>query len=554
MISEDRIRTSQVLRHDGGRTLAISLVALPFGALSVWCLVGLPVLAFCFRALVVTHLEGAKAAAGDAVEISPPSRGVGVYPLFGLLAGVVAIGAGVSVSLLLAERAGVHGWPVAYGAGFALCLAVGVVAAPLLFTPFCAADGARALAAPWRSFAIAGALGPRRTALLGATVGATLGLPALVLLYLFGAGRGAQLGAGAFLAAPFAIMLTPLVTARVAARYVEATRGGVTARSEIRPRLRGTLALLLPVAVALLAALVVAVFTPTPMRPLSEGELQIALTGDHWSHDVTSIGGVSVPGTSLYMRTDYRTLHVVAYDGGGAGAVDMGFSPVRVTVMDAAVMDGPRGAFAVVASHAPSTGALTLIDADGVRLDDGLLDRTFGRLGAFSAGLLLLGLLGALGLLFVLGRELAEAHALDVPRLDDAAGRGVLSGLEAPARLSDGATLEVSGGALHVDGDAWLEADAFRFRLPARVPLVGDPPEGPVTSPTLTLLSRFRGLGPASLREGPAPLPADARLVLGPLDAAAAHLAARATRHATYLAVPTFLCLAAPTVALLLAL
>ena len=111
MISEDRIRTSQVLRHDGGRTLAISLVALPFGALSVWCLVGLPILASCFRALVVTHLEGAKAAAGDAFEISSPSRGVGVYPLLGLLAGVVAIGAGVSVSLLLAERAGVHGWP-----------------------------------------------------------------------------------------------------------------------------------------------------------------------------------------------------------------------------------------------------------------------------------------------------------------------------------------------------------------------------------------------------------------------------------------------------------
>ena len=53
------IRTSEVLKDDWGRAAAVSLVALPFGVLSSFCLLGVIVLAWGFDVLVRAHLGAA---------------------------------------------------------------------------------------------------------------------------------------------------------------------------------------------------------------------------------------------------------------------------------------------------------------------------------------------------------------------------------------------------------------------------------------------------------------------------------------------------------------
>ncbi|MEC7524150.1 MAG: hypothetical protein VYE22_29990 [Myxococcota bacterium] len=552
------IKTSEVLKDDLGRAAAVSLVALPFGVLSSFCLLGVLVLAWGFDVLVRAHL-------GAALRLTrrepPPElarKGVGAWSVLGLAVLIFVVGAAASVASHLAARVGLDGWVPPYVAAALACLGAGATFGPLLFTPYCVAHGAPPLAAPWRSFAIASQLGPRRTALLGATAAATIGFPALILLWALGAGREVDLSAAAFLAGPFAVMTAPLVTARIAARYAEVVSRDATDH-DVAPsrRLEAIAALLLPVGVGLLVALTVAAFTPTPLGETDERSVRvIAASADAFTVPQGSPRGV--PGASFGVRRDEGRVYVEAWDGGGTGAIefDLDLAPMAIVAGDGTLVGGPPGSLAIVASGQESLGGperyrMTLVDADGVRLDDGVLTRTFGRLGAFGAGALGLGVLCVLGFAFVLGREIGEARALDAPRLEQG-GRGVLSGLEGELRLADGQAARVESGELVV-GDAWFETDAYRFRLPPRVPLVGEPPEGAPPPGVVTLLSHFRDLSAQNLRQGPAPLPADARLVLGPLDRAAAHLVARASRRASLFAVPALILLVLPTVLLLLA-
>src|SRR5690606_16012275 len=77
---------------------------------------------------------------------------------------------------------------------------------------------------------------------------------------------------------------------------------------------------------------------------------------------------------------------IEARDGGGAGYVRAGFETGGLSIEDGRSFGGPPGSLAVIAisRHAVSDmheRSYTIVDGDGVRLDDSLTDRVLGRLG-----------------------------------------------------------------------------------------------------------------------------------------------------------------------------
>ena len=125
-------------------------------------------------------------------------------------------------------------------------------------------------------------------------------------------------------------------------------------------------------------------------------------------------------------------------------------------------------------------------------------------------------------------------------------------------RLADGTRLFLrkapsvgrSAATLIVEGDAWAEGlgGDVRLRLPERVEVFRGSAGEDLEGMKVVVLSRFRDLAPASLRQSSTPWPSDALLVLGGMDEAAAGLVGRARSIASSLGVPALALLVAATV------
>jgi hypothetical protein len=279
---------------------------------------------------------------------------------------------------------------------------------------------------------------------------------------------------------------------------------------------------------------------------------------------------------SVSVRTTDDGVMVEAADGGGAGAIEAGFDTRQAALF---VTPGgfrdPPGSFEIEVTDG-ERWAVTLVDADGVRLDDSLSDRVIDRLGAFGALAALLGFALLLILGFVTSAEVGAARTLEAPKLLDATdpsappslGTKALSGV---MRVAEGSRLfyrppnalrralgaGTGGGILRVEGEAWIEADAgeLRFRLPdTDIPVAGAAPGAELTGREIVILSRFSDVSPSGLRTSSTPLPSDAQIVMGDRADAAAALVDRAARRASWLAAPTLIALGLASVAIVVTL
>lgn len=537
-------RAWRVARRERGPVLAVSCAVIPFGVLSLPCLVGLPITAYGLGKLAVVLLSAARD--GEGAPRTPP-RWPGVYALtgFAVLAGAMGLSAWIAVHLAAGQDPLVR-----LGAGFAAALAASVVTgaalAPFAFVPFVVADGAPGLIAPLtRSFELAGRLGPVRTLRLGATAGRWLGVSFLAVAAVFVATVPDAALSSALLAAPFAMIPgPPLAGALIADAYVEAS--ATTERSasggRASARLSALAVVLAPTVLLLAAAAIAAALTPTPMRPMGAHEpIRRGLQGGYLG---ASPRRSELPGGGATVRSTARGVVIEAPGGGGAGEVDARFDTTQcaLLVLPGEAHGGAPGTYAVVVAT-DEQWALTVVDAGGVRQDDGLTRRTLGRLGRFGSAALALGMLLLLVLAYRIGVDLGEARALDVPDLREA-GRGVLGALTGTLRLGEGARVRRARGLLEdawiVEGDAWLEADAgaLRFKLPeGRVRVLSGSDE-PKDGGALVLLSRFERVAPAGLRHASTPWPDDARLVIGGRGEAEDALVRRATKVASWIALP----------------
>ena len=572
----------RVLRRDIGRVLAISLMVLPVGVALSTCLLGLPILAWGLRKLTEAMLLSAKAEHGDPAPIADERSWAGPLALIGLVVLGSAVGGATSVLLHWLDPS-VSDLPraaIGLGGALALSVAIGTMLGPFLFAPLVAADGTKGVLTPiTRSFEIAARIGPRETAALGAMVGAVMGASVLGFLGLFllGGGSGADPTGPMLIAAPFAIAPGPaLVLALVAERYARARRADAADDGRevaLTPRIKGVLGLLAPVVALFVASVVIAAATPLPMRELGDSSFEIRRGFEMPVESLT----LPVGDRTVVVRAADHGVVVEAADGGGAGAIAAGFdtAPETGAVLTVTPSSESPGAFEIAITDREHR-AVTVVDADGVRLDDSSSDRVIDRLGVVGALAAALGFALLLVLGFFTSAEVGAARTLEAPRLldpvDPRAPRGLgKKALEGVLRVAEGSRLlyrppnalrralgaGTGGGILRVEGEAWIEADAgaLRFRLPdSGIPVAGAGPSAELSGREVVILSRFSDVSPSGLRTSSTPLPSDAQLVMGHRADAATALVDRAARRASWLAAPTLVALGLASLAILLTL
>ncbi len=549
-------RAAGLLRAHPGLTVGAGIVLLPVGVLLSLVVIGLPLVSGALTSLMRQLLQAARARAGHpAPERHGRSWGGALATL--LLAGF-GVGALLAVGALEHLVGGALGDVPSILLGVAVYVGLGAAASPLLFAPLLAADGAKLFEAFSLSFQVAARLGARASARLGAQVGGALALGLLPAAAVAHASPAATV-----IVAPFAIALgAPLAIALLADAIAEAQTLDQRAEDTAAPPdvpagLRGIFRLLAPGLAGVGAAVLVAAATPLPLAP--------------WASDIdapqrglrTDVQLVPqrLPGTTVQVSARPHGLRIEADDGGGAGEVEL---PLEGEVVGVMVVERaePAGTFVVAATDGAEWVA-TVVDADGVRLDDTLARRVFVRLGRVGTALLAAGLLVLLWLVFSVGSELGTARALDVPDLlaprpEGPAGGGGLRALGGTLRLGDGARVfygrrsalarlfdHAAAGRLVVEGEAWLEADGgqFRLRLPERPVRVLEGVASDWEGVHVVVLSRFAGLASASLRTSSVPWPDDAVITLGRGADAARALLARAAKRASWLALPILGCL-----------
>ncbi|MCZ7680966.1 MAG: hypothetical protein M5U28_20150 [Sandaracinaceae bacterium] len=397
-------RAWRVVRRDLGPILAVSCAVIPIGVLALPCLVGIPISSYGLGKLVVSLLSAARESPGAA---RAPVRWPGVYALLGfsLLVGAMGLAAWIAVHLASAQSA-----PVRHAAGFAAALVASIVTgaalAPFAFAPFAVADGVPGLLRPLtRSFELAARLGPARILRLGATAGRWMGVSCLAVAAIFVATVPDRALSSALLAAPFAIIPgPPLAGALLAEAYVEASalpeRGATGAGASAR--LSALAIVLAPTVLLLAGALFAAALTPTPMRAVAMHEP--IRRGLHGAYIAAEPQRRELPGGRAAVRSTDRGVVVEAPDGGGAGAIDARFDTTQCAlfVEPGETYGGAPGTHAVIVTS-DDQWALTIVDGDGVRQDDGLTRRTMGRLGRFGSGALGLGMLLLLVLAYRIG-------------------------------------------------------------------------------------------------------------------------------------------------------
>lgn len=542
-----------LVRSELGPLLGIALVLVPLGAGLSACLVGIPLLVYALGLLLRTLLRGAARMHGGTQPVE--SRWIGVLALagLGLVVAVMVTAGAVTGELLAGAEASVQ-WGGGLVVAALAAVVLGAALGPCAFAPLLVAEGVAVSAALARSFEVAAALGPRRAARVGAVASAAIAVPLTVSAALFVEPEGdSEALVRLLVSLPFGLMVAPtLAGAWLTAVYVEARSRAVETSLDAAPaRLLALRLTLVPSVALLLVALGAAALTPTSLGELPSRESNVR--GWHGVGLERAPFTKPLPGGRAFARTFDRGVSIEAYDGGGAGRVSAGF---ETDVSALYFLPGPRpGTHRLVLTDGNEWG-FTVVDEDGVRLDDGLGERVLGRLAGLDRGALGLGLALVLLLSARLGAELGRARTLAAPELRD--GQVIssrLAALEGTLRLGDGSRLEVRGGRALVEGDAWVEAEggALRFRIPPgrSVPWLGG--AAPRAGAAILLVSRF-GAVTRGLREAATPWPSDGRLALGRRVDATSALVERASRVASWTAVPAMLALTFAAVRLLAAL
>lgn len=564
--------TTRVLWRDPSKLIGNAWVLLPLGLSLSTCLIGLPV---AMRALkILTRMVTANALElRDRPGPRDPEKTFAGSTAFVLVlvfwatmlaASVVAehltegLGEGVQLAAVLV-------------AGPASAIGLGAALASLLYAPILAVAGEAGFFAPFgRSFELAAARGAGPSLRTGATVGAVYA--AFGLAFALG---GSFLGAGVDRASP-AMLCGPLgvafATPRVLAMLANVWADADVARPATEPasqaRLRGLAWMIAPALIAVAAAFLVTAAVPLPMqRGASPAPQQRGLHPEMLGRPIRE---GRLPGTSVRVRAEGRGVVVEADDGGGAGAIDADFPTYDAWIfVDQRTRGGePVPEYRVAVSDG-THWAWTVVDDDGVRLDDSLADRTLGRLGRVGSAGLAIGALLLLFLTFTVGVELGSARGLQAPAL--LAGEresGALAALEGTLRLGEGsrllytpppawaALLGADRARLRVEGEAWVEAadGAIRFRLPdAPVPVIGGGEPDDWGGVHVVLLSRFPSSGVAGPRQASAAWPEDGALTLGSRSDAREVLTQRAVRRAARVALPMLAGFGVAVAALLIA-
>lgn len=331
--------------------------------------------------------------------------------------GVVPMLVGLLAADRFAEGDSYASVAVGLGAAVVSAMVLGAALASLLFAPIVAAAGAPGFFAPFgRSFEVAAARGARPTLWLGLRVGTIFGVWFAAFghlgYYLDGQGRiGPPVLLGLFAvmtAAPRALALLANVWADL---DEDATVAGASTG-----QLRGLAWMILPALLALGASFAVAAFVPIPLhRGESPAPQQ---RGFHPEVSGGYVQSGRLPGTSVRVRVLERGIAVEADDGGGAGELEVDFETSQgwLIVEQRTRQGRPVDEFRVAVSNGEQW-ASTIVDADGVRLDDSTTDRTFGRLGRLGSAGLAVAALCLLFLTFTVGVELGEARRLHAPAL-----------------------------------------------------------------------------------------------------------------------------------------
>jgi hypothetical protein len=130
-------------------------------------------------------------------------------------------------------------------------------------------------------------------------------------------------------------------------------------------------------------------------------------------------------------------------------------------------------------------------------------------------------------------------------------GTGARKALEGTLAVAS-ATLTPAGRSMKVEGEAWIEADNLRIRLPeGAIQVQGDLEQDLKQGQPVVLVSRFERALASNLREASAPWPDDGLLVLGTRAEARDALARRATTAAAWIALPLAACVFTATAVLL---
>jgi hypothetical protein len=436
-------------------------------------------------------------------------------------------------------------------------LVLGLVVSPLAFMPFAAASHTRGTVtgAP-HSYRVAIALGPIR--LLAGTLAANACLVVGVLVASVGRATGSKWPPllGFLLLAgmvPVSFTIVRGLYLRGLTRFTEGDPfasdedGSGPRLTDLPRRVRAVAWSLAPASLGLAVALVAAAMTPTPLRDAGRPDSRkCAVDGSH---------SLQLP--SAQVTATSQGIRIEAPDGGGAGFVPAGFeADGRLPLHLRQRGDGSYEVRACTLRRA----AFTIVDGQGVRLDDGIARRVLGRLGTLGGGALFIAFALFSALIGIVGRRLTEARYLAAPRLSpserpderigsDAGLRKALVG-----RLRIEGPLAVEDRRARFEGPAVLEADGgqLRVQLPPSIELAShEAAERIEDGVQASLVSKFEEpLGGPSFRQGAVPWPDDGELIVGDVDDAAKRLLSRAERQASVLGVLLVLamCVAAGTV------
>jgi hypothetical protein len=284
----------------------------------------------------------------------------------------------------------------------------------------------------------------------------------------------------------------------------------------VRGRLAGSLILGLAPAVMLGAVLVVALVTPTPAW-----QVEASTTTRDPGLDLAGRSDrdplVLEPQTGLRvypLRED--TWRVETADGGGAGDVRIRGAIERSAFVRGG-RHGARPTWSVCAQAQLEVRCVTF-DAQGVRIDDTPVDRLRERLGPVGLALSALYVVALALLALAQARRAGVAAQLDGPRYDGSRETAAFVGV-----LRTEAPLAIDRGVLVVRGSATLTlGEHGSVRLPeGRLPLQA-PPGTPrlVDGAELTLIAALAGSKGSPFRDGAAPMPRGAKLVVGSLERA----------------------------------